>query len=81
MAMFDTLGLAEDWERAGIAPEQARRMVSALQSRMEGGVATKADLREAVAELRSSLVQWFAGIMVAQGLGITAAVVALTKLL
>jgi plasmid stabilization system protein ParE len=62
MTTFDALGLAEDWEKAGLSPEQARKMAAALRDRMQDTLATRqdlgnlrADLREEMAELRAAL--------------------------
>jgi hypothetical protein len=45
MSTIDALGLSEDWEKAGVPPEQARRMAAALNQRFENRVASQVDLQ------------------------------------
>jgi hypothetical protein len=88
---IDALGLAEDFEKAGFARDQALGMARAIRDHASETLVTKTDLRELelrldarfaqierkIAEAQIGLIKWFTGIMIAQG----AAVVALIKLL
>lgn len=64
---------------AGATPEKAEAAARAVLERQEAfdRLATKAD----IADAKHDLLKWFAAILVAQGLGIVTATVALVKLL
>ena len=56
---FDTLKLATKLEETGFTREQARGAASALAESLEGSnLATKPDLKEAIAELKVDIVRW-----------------------
>ena len=52
---FDALKLATKLEKAGFSPEQAKGASAALDG---SSLATKSDIKEAVAELKVDIVRW-----------------------
>ncbi len=79
---FDTLKAAKVLQNAGVPDGQAEAQVEVLQIALSN-MATKADLRADLAELKSSLIIWFVGTaLVVAGLNIAALglVVAVVKL-
>ena len=77
---FDTLGIVRDLEAAGVERRQAEAHAEAVAKAANAGhgeLATKADLKAAVAELETRLTVRFVGIAV----GIVIAIVGLLKLL
>lgn len=74
--MIDTLKLAERIERElRVSPADARAAAHIARDVLQeatADLATKIDLKTALAELKSSLIMWFAGILVAHALTTTA---------
>ena len=66
-ATFDTLQYVERLTQAGVPPEQAKAEAEALRDALKSTeIATKADLQIALAELRTDLIKWIAGLAFAQ---------------
>ncbi len=66
-ATFDTLQFVERLTKAGISPEHAKAEAEALKDALKSTeIATKADLQIALAELRTDLIKWIAGLAFAQ---------------
>ena len=83
-ATFDTLGYFEKLKNAGVSEQQAKVQTEALREVIEDRLATKQDLRELetrlelrLAELKTDVIKWVAGMLVAQA----AVIAALVKLL
>jgi uncharacterized protein YlxW (UPF0749 family) len=61
---------------------ELRGEMAELRTMLRGEIAASEQrLRAAIADSRAELLKWFAGVMIAQGLGIVVATVTLTKLL
>jgi hypothetical protein len=78
---FDTLRFAERLEAAGLTREQARAISEAFKEATGEELVTKsyldlrlAELRVAISETRSSIIQWVAALLIAQAAAITALV-------
>ncbi len=66
-ATFDTLQFVERLTQAGVPPEQAKAEAEALRDALKSTeIVTAADLQIALAELRSDLIKWIAGLAFAQ---------------
>ena len=79
-AAFDTLKAVETLREAGIEEAHAKAIANTMRDAVTEGVATKADLRTAVAELKSDMLKAVIGIVVAvllANVGVTFAVVRL----
>lgn len=64
---FDTLQFVERLTKAGITPEHAKAEAEALKEALKSTeITTKADLHIALAELRTDLIKWIAGLAFAQ---------------
>lgn len=79
---FDTLKFAKRLTAAGIPPAQAEAEAEALaealtESTKAAELVTKPDLAAALAELKTDMVKWFAGMLIAQA----ALIAALVKLI
>lgn len=79
-AAFDTLKAVETLREAGVEEAHAKAIAITMRDAVTEGVATKADLRAAVAELKSDMLKAVIGIVVAvllANVGVTFAVVRL----
>ena len=77
---FDTLKFARTLrEKAKLSPEQAEGLADAMAEALQGDLVTKADLRAGLADTRSEIVRWVAGLIGFQTLAVIAAVVALAR--
>ena len=79
-AAFDTLKAVETLREAGVEEAHAKAIANTMRDAVTEGVATKADLRTAVAELKSDMLKAVIGIVVAvllANVGVTFAVVRL----
>lgn len=74
---FDTLKFARRLKDAGMAEAQAEAFAEAFQdAQRQVDVVTKADLRAELAELKTDIVKWVAGMLLLQA-GLVAALVKL----
>lgn len=79
---FDTHRFVINLQKSGFTTEQAEGINNALNEALQtADVATKADLKNAVSEIKSDnadqrtkIVQWLAGLMIGQAAVITALV-------
>ena len=79
---FDTLKFARTLrEKAKLSPEQAEGLADAMAEALQGDLITKADLRAELADTRSEIVRWVAGLIGFQTLAVIGAVVALARAL
>lgn len=79
---FDTLKFARALrEKAKLSPEQAEGLADAMAEALQGERFTKADLRAELADTRTEIVRWVAGLIGFQTLAIIGAVVALPRTL
>jgi len=79
---FDTLKFARTVrEKAKLSPEQAEGLADAMAEALQGDLVTKADLRAELADTRSEIVSWVAGLIGFQTLAVIGAVVALARAL
>lgn len=79
---FDTLKFARTVrEKAKLSPEQAEGLADAMAEALQGDLVTKADLRPELADTRSEIVRWVAGLIGFQTLAVIGAVVALARAL
>ena len=79
-AAFDTLKAVETLREAGVEEAHAKAIAITMRDAVTEGVATKADLRAAVAELKADMLKAVIGIVVAvllANVGVTFAVVRL----
>ncbi|MGU3384980.1 hypothetical protein ACLBYG_10785 [Methylobacterium sp. D53M] len=77
---FDTLKFARSLrEKAKLSPEQAEGLADAMAEALQGDLVTKADLRAGLADTRSEIVRWVAGLIGFQTLAVIGAVVALAR--
>ena len=64
---FDTLQFVERLTKAGITPEHAKAEAEALKEALKSTeITTKTDLHIVLAELRTDLIKWIAGLAFAQ---------------
>ncbi|MGU3467462.1 hypothetical protein ACLBXO_21685 [Methylobacterium sp. C33D] len=78
----DTLKFARTLrEKAKLSPEQAESLADAMAEALQGDLVTKADLRAELADTRSAIVRWVAGLIGFQTLAVIGAVVALARAL
>ena len=75
--VIDTNGIVKKLEQRGFSRTQAEGITEALKELDTSALATKADLKDL--ELR--LYKYFAGVLIAHGLGTAALTVALLQLL
>ena len=75
-AAFDTLKAVETLREAGVEEAHAKAIANTVRDAVTEGVATKADLRAAVAELKADMFKAVIGIVVANA-GLTFAIVRL----
>ncbi len=78
---FDTYAAAKALREAGFDEAQAEAAVTMVRDAVTEGVATKADLKTAIAELKADMLKVAVGIVLANAGAIVAAVVALVNLL
>ena len=78
---FDTYAAAKALREAGFDEAQAEAAVTMVRDAVTEGVATKADLKTAIAELKADMLKVAVGIVLANAGVIVAAVVALVNLL
>ncbi|MEE7448217.1 hypothetical protein MRF4_10500 [Methylobacterium radiotolerans] len=77
---FDTLKFARALrEKAKLSPEQAEGLADAMADELQGDLVTKADLRAELADTRSEIMRWVAGLIGFQTLAVIGAVVALAR--
>ena len=79
-AAFDTLKAVETLREAGVEEAHAKAIAITMRDAVTEGVATKADLRAAVAELKADMLKAGIGIVVAvllANVGVTFAIVRL----
>jgi hypothetical protein len=77
---FDTLKFARSLrEKVKLSPEQAEGLADAMAEALQGDLVTKADLRAGLADTRSEIVRWVAGLIGFQTLAVIGAVVALAR--
>ncbi|MGU3477102.1 hypothetical protein [Methylobacterium sp. D48H] len=77
---FDTLKFARSLrEKVKLSPEQAEGLADAMTEALQGDLVTKADLRAELADTRSEIVRWVAGLIGFQTLAVIGAVVALAR--
>ena len=79
--VFDTYAAAKALREAGFDEAQAEAAVTMVRDAVTEGVATKADLKTAIAELKADMLKVAIGIVLANAGAIVAAVVALVNLL
>ena len=79
--VFDTYAAAKALREAGFDEAQAEAAVTMVRDAVTEGVATKADLKTAIAELKADMLKVAVGIVLANAGVIVAAVVALVNLL
>lgn len=79
--VFDTYAAAKALREAGFDEAQAEAAVTMVRDAVTEGVATKADLKTAIAELKADMLKVAVGIVLANAGAIVAAVVALVNLL
>ena len=56
--IIDTLAYADELEKAGVAPGQAKAMARALHNALAGGLATKVDIEELRLEIEKLRVEF-----------------------
>ena len=79
---FDTLRFVRALrEKAKLPPEQAEGLADAMAEALQGDLVTKADLRAELAETRSEIIRWVAGLIGFQTLAILGAVLAFVRVL
>lgn len=79
---FDTLRFVRALrEKAKLPPEQAEGLADAMSEALQGDLVTKSDLRAELAETRSEVIRWIAGLIGFQTLAILGAVLAFVKVL
>ncbi|WP_342166956.1 hypothetical protein [Methylobacterium sp. SD21] len=79
---FDTLRFVRALrEKAKLPPEQAEGLADAMSEALQGDLVTKSDLRAELAETRSEIIRWVAGLIGFQTLAILGAVLAFVKVL
>ncbi|MEE7505518.1 hypothetical protein [Methylobacterium mesophilicum] len=78
----DTLKFARTLrEKAKLSPEQAESLADAMAEALQGDLVTKADLRAELADTRSEIMRWVAGLIGFRTLAVIGAVVALARAL
>ncbi|GJD34668.1 CCDC90 family protein [Methylobacterium aerolatum] len=79
---FDTLRFVRTLrEKAKLPAEQAEGLADAMAEALQGDLVTKSDLRAELAETRSEIIRWVAGLIGFQTLAILGAVLAFVKVL
>ena len=78
---FDTYAAAKALREAGFDEAQAEAAVTMVRDAVTEGVATKADLKTAIAELKADMLKVAVGTVLVNAGVIVAAVVALVNLL
>ena len=79
---FDTLRFVRALrEKAKLPLEQAEGLADAMSKALQGDLVTKSDLRAELAETRSEIIRWVAGLIGFQTLAILGAVLAFVKVL
>ena len=81
VATFDTYAAAKRLRDAGFDEGQAEAAVAMVRDAFTEGVATKADVRAAVADLKADMLKVAIGIVIANAALTVALTVALIKLL
>ena len=79
--IIDTNGIVKKLEQRGFSRSQAEGITEALKELDTSNLATKADLKHEIRSLELRLYRYFAGILIAHGLGTAALTVALLQLL
>ncbi|GJE37229.1 CCDC90 family protein [Methylobacterium persicinum] len=79
---FDTLRFVRALrDKAKLPPEQAEGLADAMSEALQGDLVTKSDLLAELAETRSEIIRWVAGLIGFQTLAILGAVLAFVKVL
>ena len=81
VAAFDTYAAAKTLREAGFDERQAEAAVAMVHGAVIEGVATKADLRAAIADLKADLLKVAIGLVIANVAFTATLTVALIKLL
>ncbi len=74
---FDTLEYSEKLQAVGFTSKQAKVQSEAIKNLIEDNLATKRDLKEMELRIKSDIIKWVAGMLLAQA----AIVATLVKLL
>ncbi|MCJ2013078.1 CCDC90 family protein [Methylobacterium sp. J-076] len=79
---FDTLRfVCALGEKAKLSPEQAEGLADAMSEALQGDFVAKSDLRAELAETRSEIIRWVAGLIGLETLAILGVVLAFVKVL
>ena len=79
---FDTLRFVRTLrEKMKLPSEQAEGLADAMAEALQGDLVTKSDLRAELAETRSEIIRWVAGLIGFQTLAILGAVLAFVRVL
>lgn len=79
---FETLRFVRTLrEKAKLPSEQAEGLADAMAEALQGDLVTKSDLRAELAETRSEIIRWVAGLIGFQTLAILGAVLAFVRVL
>ena len=81
VAAFDTYAAAKTLREAGFDERQAEAAVAMVHSAVTEGVATRADLRAAIADLKADMLKVAIGLVIANVAFTATLTVALIKLL
>ena len=81
VAAFDTYAAAKTLREAGFDERQAEAAVAMVHNAVTEGVATKADLRAAIADLKADMLKVAIGLVIANVAFTATLTVALIKLL
>ena len=81
VAAFDTYAAAKTLREAGFDERQAEAAVAMVHGAVTGGVATRADLRAAIADLKADMLKVAIGLVIANVAFTATLTVALIKLL
>ena len=79
--IIDTNGIVKKLEQRGFSRTQAEGITEALKELDTSALATKIDLKDELKNLELRLYKYFAGILIAHGLGTATLTVALLQLL
>ena len=79
---FDTLKFARTLrDKANLSSEQAEGFADAIAEALQGDLVTKADLAAGLADTKSEIIKWVAGLIGFQTLAIIGTVIALVRIL
>lgn len=77
---FDTLTFARILhEKAIFSPKQAEALADAMAEALQGDLVTKADLAAGLADTKSEIIKWVAGLIGFQTIAIIGTVIALGR--